>query len=57
MILKYFLFSNFKNLSLKKFNMRSLNCVLTSSSFCKRSLSVSDILFSKCGPESLFSLL
>lgn len=30
---------------------------LTSSSFCRSSLSVSDILFSKCGPESLFSLL
>ncbi|KYQ51071.1 hypothetical protein ALC60_09869 [Trachymyrmex zeteki] len=39
------------------FNTRPLNCMLTSSSFCKRSLSVSDILFSKCGPESLFSLL
>lgn len=32
-------------------------CSLTSSSFCKSSRSVSDILFSKCGPESRFSLL
>ncbi|KYM77839.1 hypothetical protein ALC53_11850 [Atta colombica] len=41
----------------KKLNTVVKNCMLTSSSFCKRSLSVSDILFSKCGPESLFSLL
>ncbi|KYN37753.1 hypothetical protein ALC56_07952 [Trachymyrmex septentrionalis] len=39
------------------FDLNTAVKLLTSSSFCKRSLSVSDILFSKCGPESLFSLL
>lgn len=37
--------------------VRIVTMPLTSSSFCRSSLSVSDMLFSKCGPESLFSLL